>query len=107
MTNEQYNYLIAAVSDYLGKPIELGKNASNFFSNGCYLFRLWSEDEEYVWVVVVAPLASCDNRFHAFFQLYKKEDAPEILETRIKYEGVIDKSDTMIVLNPNGTWKFL
>lgn len=106
MTSEVYNLMIAAISDYLGKPIELGKNASNFFNNGCYLFRLWSEDEDYVWVIVVTPLRGTDNRFHAFFNLYKSEDAPDILETRLKNEGVIDRSDVLIVLYDDGTWRF-
>lgn len=107
MSNVMYDTLVAAISDYLGKHIELGKNASNFFNNGCYLFRLWSEDENFVWVIVVTPLCGTDNRFHAFFNLYKSKDAPEILETRLKNEGVIDKSDVLIVLNTDGTWKFL
>ena len=46
MTNGQYNLMIAAISDYLGKSTELGKNASHFSHNGCYVFRLWSEDEK-------------------------------------------------------------
>lgn len=106
MTSEKYNLMIAAISDYLGKPIELGKNASNFFNNGCYLFRLWSEDENFVWVIVVTPLCGTDNRFHAFFNLYKSKDAPDILETRLKNEGVIDRSDVLIVLYDDGTWRF-
>ena len=77
MTNGQYNLMIAAISDYLGKSTELGKNASHFSHNGCYVFRLWSED------------------------------APEIMQTRIKTDGVIDGSDVLIVLNADGTWKFL
>lgn len=106
MTNEKYNLMIAAISDYLSKPIELGKNASNFFNNGCYLFRLWSEDENFVWVIVVTPLCGTDNRFHAFFNLYKSKDAPDILETRLKNEGVIDRSDVLIVLYDDDTWRF-
>lgn len=77
MTNGQYNLMIAAISDYLGKSTELGKNASHFSHNGCYVFRLWSED------------------------------APEIMQTTIKTDGVIDGSDVLIVLNADGTWKFL
>lgn len=106
MTSKMYNLMIAAISDYLGKPIELGKNASNFFNNGCYLFRLWSEDENFVWVIVITPLCGTDNRFHAFFNLYKSEDAPDILETRLKNEGVIDRSDVLIVLYDDDTWRF-
>ncbi len=106
MTNEQYNLMIAAISDYLGKSIELGKNASNFFNNGCYLFRLWSEDVKFVWVIVVAPLGGYDNRVHAFFRLYESKNAPDILETRLTNEGVIDKSDVLIVLNADDTWEF-
>lgn len=106
MTSKMYNLMIAAISDYLGKPIELGKNASNFFNNGCYLFRLWSEDENFVWVIVVTPLCGTDNRFHAFFNLYKSENAPDILETRLKNEGVIDRSDVLIVLYDDDTWRF-
>lgn len=98
--------MIAAISDYLGKPIELGKNASNFFNNGCYLFRLWSEDEKFIWVIVVAPLGGSDNRVHAFFRLYKSKDAPDILETRLTNKDVIDSCDVLIVLNDDGTWRF-
>lgn len=106
MTSKMYNLMIAAISDYLGKSIELGKNASNFFNNGCYLFRLWSEDESFVWVIVVTPLGGTDNRFHAFFNLYKSENAPDILETRLKNECVIDRSDVLIVLYDDDTWRF-
>ena len=106
MTNGQYNLMIAAISDYLGKSTELGKNASHFSHNGCYVFRLWSEDEKFVWVIIAYPLASADNRFHAFFNLYKSEDAPEIMQTTIKYDGTIDKSDILIVIKSDGTWKF-
>lgn len=106
MTSKMYNLMIAAISDYLGKSIELGKNASNFFNNGCYLFRLWSEDENFVWVIVVTSLGGTDNRFHAFFNLYKSENAPDILETRLKNEGVIDRSDVLIVLYDDDTWRF-
>ena len=105
MTSEVYNLMIAAISDYLSKPIELGKNASNFFNNGCYLFRLWSEDENFVWAIIVVPLCGSDNRYHAFFRLYKSEDAPEILETRLINEGLIDKSNVVIVLNADNTWE--
>ena len=38
-----YDTLVEAISDYIGKGIELGKNASHFSHNG---FRLWSEDEK-------------------------------------------------------------
>ena len=41
-----YDTLVEAISDYIGKGIELGKNASHFSHNGCYVFRLWSEDEK-------------------------------------------------------------
>ena len=41
-----YDTLVEAISDYIGKGIELGKNASYFSHNGCYIFRLWSEDEK-------------------------------------------------------------
>lgn len=102
-----YDTLVAAISDYLGKNIEFGKNASHFSHNGCFVFRLWSEDENFVWVVIVTSLGGTDNRFHAFFNLYKSEDAPEIMQTRIKTNGVIDSSDVMIVINDNKTWKFL
>lgn len=106
MSNVMYDTLVAAICDYLGKNIEFGKNASHFSHNGCYIFRLWSEDEQFVWVIIAYPLASADNRFHAFFNLYKAEDAPEVMQTRIKTDGVIDKSDVLIVLNTDGTWKF-
>ena len=106
MTNLMYNQMIGAISDYLGKPIELGKNASNFFNNGCFLFRFWSEDEDFVWVIVVVPLCGTENRFHAFCQLYKSADAPEVLDTHIKQEGVIDKSDVVVALKADGTWEF-
>lgn len=102
-----YDTLVEAVGDYLNKHIELGKNASYFSHNGCYIFRLWSEDEKFVWVIIAYPLASADNKFHAFFNLYKSKDAPEIMQTTIKYDGTIDKSDVLIVLNTDGTWKFL
>ncbi len=107
MKSTMYDTLVEVISDYLGKGIELGKNASYFSHNGCYVFRLWSEDEKFVWVIIAYPLASADNRFHAFFNLYKYEDAPEIMQTTIKYDGTIDKSDVLIVLNTDGTWKFL
>lgn len=106
MKSTMYDTLVEAIGDYLGKPIELGKNASNFFNNGCYLFRLWSEDENFVWVIVVTSLGGTDNRFHAFFNLYKSENAPDILETRLKNEGVIDRSDVLIVLYDDDTWRF-
>ena len=101
-----YDTLAEAIGDYLDKGIELGKNASYFSHNGCYIFRLWSEDEKFVWVIIVYPLASADNRFHAFFNLYKSEDAPEIMQTTIKYDDTIDKSDILIVIKSDGTWKF-
>ena len=41
-----YDTLVEAISDNIGKGIELGKNASHFSHNGCYVFRLWSEDEK-------------------------------------------------------------
>ena len=102
-----YDTLVEAISDYIGKGIELGKNASHFSHNGCYVFRLWSEDGNFIWVIIVIPLGGTDNRFHAFFNLYKSEDAPEVMQTTIKTDGVIDKSDVLIVLNTDGTWKFL
>ena len=106
MKGAVYDTLVEAIGDYLCKPIEFGKNASHFSHNGCYIFRLWSEDEKFVWVIIVCPLASADDSFHAFFNLYKAEDAPEVMQTRIKTEGVIDKSDTLIVIKPDGTWMF-
>lgn len=106
MKSAMYDTLVDAIGDYLGKNIEFGKNASHFSHGGLYVFRLWSEDEQFVWVIVAYPLASADNRFHAFFNLYKAEDAPEVMQTRIKTEGVIDKSDILIVIKPDGTWKF-
>ena len=106
MKSATYDTLVEAVGDYLNKPIEFGKNASHFSHNGCYIFRLWSEDEKFVWVIIVYPLASADNRFHAFFNLYKSEDAPEVMQTTIKTDGVIDKSDILIVIKSDGTWKF-
>lgn len=33
-----YDTLVEAISDYLGKGIELGKNASYFSHNGCLFF---------------------------------------------------------------------
>lgn len=107
MSNVIYDTLVAAISDYLGKHIPLEVNASHFFNNGCFITRLWSEDGNFVWVIIVYPLDSADNCFHAFFNLYKSEDAPEVMQTRIKTDGVIDKSDVLIVLNTDGTWKFL
>lgn len=106
MKSTMYDTLAEVIGDYLGKGIELGKNASYFSHNGCYIFRLWSEDEKFVWVIIAYPLASADNRFHAFFNLYKSEDAPEIMQTTIKYDGTIDKSDILIVIKSDGTWKF-
>ena len=107
MSNVMYDTLVAAISDCLGKHIPLEVNASHFFNNGCYVFRLWSEDENFVWVIIVYPLASDDNKFHAFFNLYKSEDAPEIMQTTIKTDGAIDKSDILIVIKSDYTWKFL
>lgn len=107
MKSAMYDTLVAAICDYLGKGMEFGKNASHFSHNGCYIFRLWSEDEKFVWVIIVYPLASADDSFHAFFNLYKAEDAPEVMQTAIKTDGAIDKSDVLIVLNTDGTWKFL
>ena len=106
MKSAMYDTLVAAIGDYLGKPIEFGKNASHFSHNGCYIFRLWSEDEKFVWVIIVYPLASADNKFHAFFNLYKSEDAPEVMQTTIKTDGAIDKSDILIVIKSDYTWKF-
>lgn len=106
MKSTMYDTLVEAIGDYIGKGIELGKNASHFSHNGCYIFRLWSEDEKFVWVIIAYPLASADNRFHAFFNLYKSEDAPEIMQTTIKSDGAIDKSDILIVIESDGTWKF-
>lgn len=106
MKRAVYDTLVEAIGDYLGKNIEFGKNASHFSHNGCYIFRLWSEDEQFVWVIIAYPLASADDSFHAFFNLYKAEDVPEVMQTRIKTEGVIDKSDILIVIKPDGTWKF-
>ena len=106
MKSTVYDTLVEAISDYLGKGIEPGKNASYFSHNGCYIFRLWSEDEKFVWVIIAYPLASADNRFYAFFNIYKSEDAPDILETTIKSDGAIDKSDVLIVLYDDGTWRF-
>ena len=107
MKGAMYDTLVAAIGDYLGKSTELGKNTSHFSHNGCYIFRLWSEDEKFVWVIIIYPLASADNKFLAFFNLYKSEDAPEVMQTTIKTDGVIDGSDVLIVLNDDGTWKFL
>ena len=106
MSNAMYDTLVAAISDYLGKHIQLGVNASHFFNNGCFIIRLWSEDGNFVWVVIVTSLGGTDSRFHAFFNLYKSEDAPEVMQTIIKTDGVIDRSDVLIVLNDDGTWKF-
>lgn len=101
-----YDTLVEAIGDYLGKGIEFGKNASHFSHNGCYIFRLWSEDEKFVWAIIVYPLASADNKFHAFFNLYKSKDAPGVMQTTIKSDGAIDKSDILIVIKSDGTWKF-
>ena len=101
-----YDTLVEVIGDYLGKGIELGKNASYFSHNGCYVFRLWSEDEKFIWVIIVTPLGGTDNRFHAFFNLYKSKDAPEVMQTTIKSDGVIDKSDILIVIKSDDTWKF-
>ena len=106
MKGAVYDTLVEAIGDYLGKPIEFGKNAIHFSHNGCYVFRLWSEDEKFVWVIIVYPLASADNRFHAFFNLYKSENAPEVMQTTIKTDGVIDKSDILIVIKSDYIWKF-
>ena len=106
MKSAMYDTLVEAIGDYLGKGIEFGKNASNFSHNGCYIFRLWSEDEKFVWVIIVYPLASAPNRFHAFFNLYKSEDAPGVMQTIIKSDGAIDKSDILIVIKSDDTWKF-
>ena len=46
MKGAVYGTLVEAIGDYLGKGIEFGKNASHFSHNGCYVFRLWSEDEK-------------------------------------------------------------
>ena len=106
MKSAMYDTLVEAIGDYLGKGIEFGKNASHFSHNGCYIFRLWSEDEKFVWVIIVYPLALADNKFHAFFNLYKSEDAPEVMQTTIKTDGAIDKSDILIVIKSDYTWKF-
>lgn len=106
MKGTMYDTLVAAIGDYIGKGIEFGKNVSQFSHNGCYIFRLWSEDVKFVWVIIVYPLASAPNRFHAFFNLYKSEDAPEAMRTTIKSDGAIDKSDILIVIKSDGTWKF-
>lgn len=106
MSNAIYDTLVEAIGDYLGKDIELGKNDSHFSHNGCYVFRLWSEDEKFVWVIIVYPLASADNKFHAFFNLYKSKDAPKVMQTTIKSDGTIDKSDILIVIKSDGTWEF-
>ena len=52
MSNAMYDTLVAAISDYLGKHIQLGVNASHFFNNGCFIIRLWSEDGNFVWVAI-------------------------------------------------------
>lgn len=106
MKSTMYDTLVEAIGDYLGKPIEFGKNASHFSHNGCYIFRLWSEDEKFVWVIIVYPLDSADNKFLAFFNLYKSEDSPEVMQTTIKTDGAIDKSDILIVIKSDYTWKF-
>lgn len=106
MKGAVYDTLVEAIGDYLGKGIEFGKNASHFSHNGCYVFRLWSEDEKFVWVINVYPLALDDNRFHAIFRLYKSEDAPEVMQTTIKTDCAIDKGDIMIVIKSDYTWKF-
>lgn len=106
MKGAMYDTLVEAISDYLGKGIEFGKNASHFSHNGCYSFQLWSEDEKFVWVIIVYPLASADNRFHVFFNLYKSKDAPGVMQTTIESDGAIDKSDILIVIKSDGTWKF-
>ena len=107
MKSAMYDTLVEVIGDYLGKGIEFGKNASHFSHNGCYIFRLCSKDVKFVWVIIVYPLASAPNRFHAFFNLYKSEDAPEVMQTTIKTDGAIDKSDILIVIKSDGTWKFL
>ena len=38
MKGAMYDTLVAAIGDYLGKSTELGKNASHFSHNGCYIF---------------------------------------------------------------------
>lgn len=106
MSNVMYDTLVEAIGDYLGKPIEFGKNASHFSHNGRYVFRLWSEDEKFVWVIIIYPLIGKDYSFHAFFNLYKSEDAPEVMQTTIKTDGAIDKSDILIVIKSDYTWKF-
>lgn len=106
MKGAVYDTLVEAIGDYLGKPIEFGKNASHFSHNGLYVFRFWSEDEKFVWVIIVYPLIRKDCSFHVFFNLYKSEDAPEVMQTTIKTNGVIDKSDILIVIKSDYTWKF-
>lgn len=106
MKSAMYYTLVEAIGDYLGKGIEFGKNASNFSHNGRYVFRLWSEDEKFVWVIIVYPLIGKDCSFHVFFNLYKSENAPEVMQTTIKTDGAIDKSDIQIVIKSDYTWKF-
>ena len=106
MKGAVYDTLVEAIGDYLGKPIEFGKNASHFSHNGRYVFRLWSEDEKFVWVIIIYPLIGKDYSFHAFFNLYKSEDAPEVMQTTIKTDGAIDKSYIQIVIKSDYTWKF-
>lgn len=106
MKGAVYDTLVEAIGDYLGKGIEFGKNATHFSHNGRYVFRLWSEDEKFVWVIIVYHLSGKDDCFHAFFNLYKSEDAPEIMQTTIKTDGAIDKSDIQIVIKSDYTWKF-
>ena len=106
MKGAVYDTLVEAIGDYLGKPIEFGKNASHFSHNGRYVFLLWSEDEKFVWVIIIYPLIGKDYSFHAFFNLYKSEDAPEVMQTTIKTDGAIDKSDIQIVIKSDYTWKF-
>ena len=70
-------------------------------------FDFGAKMKKFVWVIIAYPLASADNRFHTFFNLYKSEDAPEIMQTTIKTDRAIDKSDILIVIKSDGTWKFL
>lgn len=98
MTSELYNLLVTAIGDYLGKPLQLGENASNFYIDDEFIFRLWSDDNEYVWVINVVP-AYANAYYNAFFNLYKKDDAPSVLQKRIKMEGLLDSADIQIIFD--------
>lgn len=62
--------------------------------------------KKFVWVIIVYPLIGKDCSFHVFFNLYKSENAPEVMQTTIKTDGAIDKSDIQIVIKSDYTWKF-